>query len=91
MCVCVCVSCVCVGVVCVCVCHVCLYVSVCASIHTCISHLGTQPLHLQNESSHEKQHPGVDIQLGWIHLPYTLHYLEIWVHPLVQMLQKAEQ
>ena len=95
MCVCVCV-CACVCAVCVCVCALCVCVCiVCVCLYTrinyIISHLGTQPLHLQNESSHEKQHPGADIQLSWIHLPYTPHCPEIWVHHLVQMLQRTEQ
>ena len=52
--------------VCVCVCVRACIVCVCAwvSAYTnAISHLGTQPLRLQNEDSYEKQHPGVDIQL----------------------------
>jgi len=67
-------------------------VCVCVQAYTyAMSHLGTQLLHLQNENSHEKQHPGVDIQLSWIHVPYTPRCPEIWVHHLVQMLQNAEQ
>jgi len=78
--------------VCMCLVCVCVCVRVCVQAYThAMSHLGTQLLHLQSENSHEKQHPGVDIQLSWIHLPYTPHCPEIWVHHLVQMLQNAEQ
>ena len=57
-----------------CACIMCvLIVSVCVNVLVlvcvqaqiaCISHLDTQPPHLQNENSHENQYPGVDIQLN---------------------------